>query len=360
MKKLRVAILFGGCSDEYRISLKSAHSIITNIDRQKYELVMVGITQKGEWLKYDGPVESILNDTWNDGEHCTPAILSPDRSTHGLLELHGNKVIYTQLDVVFPMLHGKYGEDGTMQGLLELSGIPYVGCGVQSSVMCMDKEFAHRVVQNAGVMIPRFKTLYSSSIEEISEADAGLVYPLFVKPANSGSSFGITNVNHADELPAAICEARKYDRKILIEEGVEGFELGCAVLGNGDELTVGEVDQIELSHGFFRIHQEAQPEVTSDNSTIHVPAHVAPELCHQIQQTARIIYRALGCSGLARVDMFMTPNKQIVFNEVNTMPGFTSYSRYPCMMAAAGIGISQIVDKVITLAMSNIEEENKR
>ena len=351
MKKLRVAVVFGGRSEEYRISLKSAHSIITNIDQQKYDLIMIGITPKGEWFQYNGPVESILNDTWNDRAYCMPAILSPDQSTHGLLAFHGNQVICTPIDVVFPMLHGKYGEDGTMQGLLELSGIPYVGCGVQSSVLCMDKELAHRVVRNAGIMTPRFNALYRSSTEVISSADAGLTYPLFVKPANSGSSFGVTKVIHSEELTAAICEAKKYDRKVLIEEAVEGTEVGCAVLGNDSDLTVGEVDQIELSGGFFRIHQESQPEVTSANSTIHVPARFTPEFRHYIQHTAGTIYQALGCSGLARVDMFITPNHQIVFNEVNTMPGFTSYSRYPRMMAASGIGIAQIIDRVISLAM---------
>lgn len=353
MRKLKVAIIFGGCSEEYRISLKSAHSIITNIDRQKYDLVMIGITRQGAWLKYNGPVESILNDTWNDEQHCTAAILSPDRRTHGLLEIHGDQVICTSLDVVFPMLHGKYGEDGTMQGLLELSGIPYVGCGVQSSVLCMDKELAYRVLQVAGIRTPKFSTLYNSSDEEISPADHGLAYPLFVKPANSGSSFGVTKVIQEDELPAAICVAKKYDNKILIEQAVEGCEVGCAVLGCGKELTFGEVDQIELSHGFFRIHQESQPEVTSDNSTIHVPARVEPEVRQYIQQTAGTIYRVLGCSGLARVDMFLTPHSQVVFNEVNTMPGFTSYSRYPRMMAASGIDIAQIVDSVIELALQN-------
>lgn len=359
MKKMNIAVVFGGCSEEYRISLKSAHAIITNIDRAKYEPVLIGITQQGEWFKYDGPVESILNDTWNISQHCTPAILSPDRCTHGLLEIHGNQVTVTRLDVVFPMLHGKFGEDGSIQGLLELSGIPYVGCNVPSSVLCMDKELAKRVVQDAGVMIPRFNTLHSSSIEEIAQADADLAYPLFVKPANSGSSFGVTRVMHADELPAAILEARQYDSKILVEEAVEGFEVGCAILGNDDDLTIGEVDQIELSHGFFRIHQETQPELSSVNSTIHVPARVEPELRRNIQQTAGIIYRALGCSGLARVDMFMTPHKQIVFNEVNTMPGFTSYSRYPRMMEAAGISISHILDKLIILALPSAEKEHE-
>lgn len=360
MKKLKVALLFGGCSEEYRISLKSAYSIITNIDKQKYDVVMIGITKKGGWFKYDGPADALLNNTWNSDEYCTPAILSPDRNMHGLLEVHENQVIHIPVDIVFPMLHGKQGEDGTIQGLLELSGIPYVGCGIQSSVLGMDKELAYCAVQKAGVMTPRYNTLFINSKDEILRADNGLSYPLFVKPANSGSSFGITKVSCKEELQDAIREAGKYDKKILIEEAVKGSEVGCAVMGNDDELIVGEVDQIELTHGFFRIHQEKKPEVSSDNSTIHVPALISSEVRDYVQQTAKRIYSALGCSGLARVDMFLTPKGEIVLNEVNTMPGFTSYSRYPRMMTASGITIQQVIDRVIQLALKSKEKENVR
>lgn len=356
MKKLTVAVLFGGCSEEYGISLKSAYTIITHLDRQKYEPLMIGISREGEWLKYEGPVSSILQDSWQEEPCCRPAILSPDRHNLGLWELTEKEIRHIPVDVVFPVLHGKYGEDGTLQGLLELSGIPYVGCGVQSSVLCMDKELAKRVVQRAGVMIPRFNTLKSSANQTLALADRDLAYPLFVKPANSGSSFGVSKVMQADSLAAAIHEAFIYDRKVLIEEAVEGFEVGCAVLGNGDDLQVGEVDQIELSQGFFRIHQEAEPELRSENAVIHVPARISTELRHSIQQCARIVYSALGCSGLARVDLFLTPGRQIVFNEVNTMPGFTSYSRYPRMMEAAGFSISQIVDSLIQLAQKKAKE----
>lgn len=359
MERIKIAILFGGCSEEYRISLKSAYSVITSIDREKYDPVMIGITREGEWFRYDGPADSVLNDTWKSSEHCNPAFIAPDRSTHGIWELRENQVVRTRLDVVFPVLHGKMGEDGAIQGLLELAGIPYVGCGLPSSAICMDKELAKRIVQSAGVAIPRFNVIYSGSAEP-GRADEGLIYPLFIKPANSGSSFGVTKAVNCGELAAAIDEAARFDHKILVEEAVAGFEVGCAVLGSGDELIMGEIDQIELSHGFFRIHQEAQPEISSDNSTIHVPARITPEMRRHIWQTAGIVYRALGCSGLARVDMFMTSNQQIVFNEVNTMPGFTSYSRYPRMMAAAGISMEEIVEKAINLAITGTGKEIAR
>lgn len=351
MKKLKVALLFGGCSEEYRVSLKSAHTIISNIDTNKYDLIKIGITKEGKWFKYDGPIDALLDDTWINTEYCTPTVLSPDKNMHGLLEIHENKVTCIHVDVIFPMLHGKMGEDGSIQGLMELSGIPYVGCGIQSSVIGMDKELAYRVVHKAGVLTTRSNTLLANLNDDISKADAGLTYPLFVKPANSGSSFGVTKVARKKDLPSAISQAKKYGNKILVEEAVKGSEVGCAVLGNGSDLTVGEVDQIELSNGFFRIHQEKNPEVKSDNSKINVPAHITKKARALIQETAKTVYRAIGCSGLTRVDMFLTPRGRVVLNEVNTMPGFTSYSRYPRMMTAAGFTISEIIDDVINLAL---------
>ncbi|KYH30441.1 vancomycin B-type resistance protein VanB [Clostridium tepidiprofundi DSM 19306] len=353
MKKIKVAVLFGGCSDEYKISLKSVHNIMTHIDTSKYEVIIIGITKDGKWYKYDGPVDMILDDAWLDTRFCTQIIMAPNRDIHGFVEIRNEKVSSTKIDVVFPVLHGKCGEDGSIQGLFELANIPYVGCKMCSSVLCMDKDVAHQNVKSAGEKVTSSITIYDYEIIEsrLEEINA-LKYPLFVKPASSGSSFGVTKVNAQNELMSAIKEARKYGCKIIIEESVDGCEVGCAVLGIGENLMVGEVDQIELSHGFFRIHQEEKPEIRSENSTIHVPAHLEANITAQIKESAKTIYNALGCTGLARVDMFLTPQNEIVFNEVNTMPGFTSYSRYPRMMEAAGISISEVIDKVIELALS--------
>ena len=245
------------------------------------------------------------------------------------------------------MIHGKFGEDGTIQGLLELSGIPYVGCDIQSSVICMDKSLAYMVVKNAGIKVPGFRVLQKG---DNLEAET-LSYPVFVKPARSGSSFGVNKVCRAEELQAAVTEAGKYDSKILVEESVSGSEVGCAILGIGNDLIAGEVDQIELKHGFFKIHQEAQPEMGSENAVIRVPAALPDEVREQIQETAKKIYRVLGCRGLARIDLFLQEDGSIVLNEVNTMPGFTSYSRYPRMMTAAGFTLSEILDLLIGLSL---------
>ena len=245
------------------------------------------------------------------------------------------------------MIHGKFGEDGTIQGLLELSGIPYVGCDIQSSVICMDKSLAYMVVKNAGIKVPGFRVLQKG---DNLEAET-LSYPVFVKPARSGSSFGVNKVCRAEELQAAVTEAGKYDCKILVEEAVSGSEVGCAILGNENALMAGEVDQIELRHGFFKIHQEAQPEKGSENAVIRVPAVLPDEVRERIQKTAMKIYRILGCRGLARIDLFLREDGCIVLNEVNTMPGFTSYSRYPRMMTAAGFTLTEILDRLIELSL---------
>jgi D-alanine--(R)-lactate ligase len=234
-----------------------------------------------------------------------------------------------------------------VQGLLELSGIPYVGCDIQSSAICMDKSLAYIVARSAGIDTPEFSVL-DDAHTALPEA---LAYPVFVKPARSGSSFGVSKVERADDLAAAIAEARRYDRKVLIEQAVHGTEVGCAVLGNGAQLITGEVDHIELLHGIFRIHQEAEPEQGSENAVITVPADISEVKREEVRETAKAVYVALGCKGLSRVDMFLQADGRIILNEVNTLPGFTTYSRYPRMMAAAGIGLSELIDRCISLSL---------
>jgi D-alanine--(R)-lactate ligase len=339
MSKLKIAILFGGCSEEHDVSIKSAREIADNLDMEKYEPVYIGITRSGIWRMCEKPCQE-----W-ENEDFQPVVISPDRETHGLIVLKNGNYQIQHIDAVFPVLHGKMGEDGTVQGLLELSGIPYVGCDTQSSAVCMDKSLAYMVSKNAGIATPDFWLLTHEDITNVS------AYPVFVKPARSGSSFGVTKVNQEDELTSAIELARQYDSKVIIEQAISGCEVGCAVLGNGSGLTVGEVDQIKLSHGFFRIHQESTPETGSENALITVPAELSAAIRRKIQETAKSIYTALGCKGLARVDMFLQEDGRIILNEVNTLPGFTSYSRYPRMMAAAGITLSEVIDRCITLAL---------
>lgn len=341
MHRLRVGILFGGSSEEHPISVKSAREVAKSLDIEKYEPFWIGITESGAWKLCDGP-----GPRWEDGS-CRPAVLSPDRSVHGLLVLEQDRYEMVRLDVVLPILHGRLGEDGATQGLLELSGIPYAGCDVQSSAVCMDKSLAYVVARSAGIATPNHWVVASDDETHPDQPP----YPVFVKPARSGSSFGVSKVLRAEDLPSAIKAARQYDTKVLIEEFVVGREVGCAILGDRSELLAGEVDRIVLSHGFFRIHQETEPESGSENSTAIVPADISPEARALVQETAKTLYRALGCRGLARVDMFLTDDGTVVLNEVNTLPGMTSYSRYPRMMAAAGLSLSDVLDRVISAAL---------
>jgi D-alanine--(R)-lactate ligase len=342
MDRLRIAIIFGGCSEEHPISVKSAQEVAKNLDIEKYEPFYIGITRSGAWKLCDGPATD-----WENGS-CRPAMLSPDRSVHGLLVLEPGQYKTIRLDVVLPVLHGKLGEDGAMQGLLELSGIPYVGCDVQSSALCMDKSLAYLVASDAGVATPKFCTFTANKPIDPDR----LTYPVFVKPARSGSSFGVSRVDQKEELPSAVETARQFDSKVLIEEAVVGSEVGCAILGNGTDLMAGEPDRIALSHGFFRIHQETQPESGSENSTFIVPADISVAARELVQETAKILYRALGCRGLSRVDMFLKEDGTVVMNEVNTLPGMTSYSRYPRMMAAVGLPFAEVIDRIVSLALN--------
>jgi D-alanine---(R)-lactate ligase len=342
MDRLRIGIIFGGCSEEHPISVKSAQEIAKNLDTEKYEPFYIGITTSGAWKLCDAP-----DADWESGS-CRPAMLSPDRSIHGLLVLEQGQYETISLDLVFPILHGKLGEDGAMQGLLELSGIPYVGCDIQSSALCMDKSLAYIVARGAGIATPDFWTVTAN---ESIDPDQ-LTYPVFVKPARSGSSFGVSKVRRKEELLNAVETARQYDSKVLIEEAVVGSEVGCAILGNDLDLIAGEVDRIALSHGFFRIHQESEPESGSENSTPIVPADISAESRSLVQETAKAIYRALGCRGLSRVDTFLKEDGKVVLNEVNTLPGMTSYSRYPRMMAAAGLPLAEVIDRVVSLTLA--------
>jgi D-alanine--(R)-lactate ligase len=341
MDRLKVGIIFGGCSEEHPISVKSVQEIAKNLDIEKYEPFYVGITKSGAWKLCHYP-----DANWENGS-SRPVMLSPDRSVHGLLVLEQGQYKTIRLDVVFPVLHGKHGEDGAMQGLLELSGIPYVGCDVQSSALCMDKSLAYIVARSAGIATPNFWTV---TAHEKIDPDR-FPYPVFVKPARSGSSFGVSKVSRKEELLSAVETARQYDSKVLIEEAVVGSEVGCAILGERYGLVAGEVDRISLSHGFFRIHQESDPETGSENSTFVVPADISAEARSLVQETAKAIYRALGCRGLSRVDMFLKEDGTVVLNEVNTLPGMTSYSRYPRMMAAAGLPLADVIDRIVPLTL---------
>ena len=348
MKKYNVAVLFGGFSPEYSVSLESAHAVITHMDRTQYSPVLIGISPKGNWFHFTGAVEKIKLDTWNNPDDCAPALVSPDRDAPGLLVQTTADMEKIPLDAAFPVLHGRNGEDGTVQGLFELAGIPLVGCGVLASALCMDKDRAHKLAQAAGITIPLSTVLTKKARkEEAFTCAEKLGYPLFVKPVRAGSSYGITRVAERGGLSAALELAFAYDDHIILEEAISGFEVGCAVLGN-DTLTVGELDEIELADGFFDFTEK----YTLKTSAIHVPARISPAKTAEMKEAARRIYKALGCQGFARVDLFLDKDGRVVFNEVNTIPGFTAHSRYPSMMKAVGMSFEQVISSVIELAVS--------
>lgn len=347
MKKKVIAVLFGGRSSEYEVSLQSASAVIQSIDTKKYDVVPLGITRQGAWYRYGGPAELIVDDKWTSHPSCVRAVISPDRKTHGILELWDKSAVAVRIDAAFPVLHGKNGEDGTVQGLLELAGIPVVGCGALSSAVCMDKDVAHRLVQAAGILTPPSTVIYPDTPwQQVLEKTNVLKYPLFVKPACAGSSFGVTKVGEISRLPEAIADAFQHDGKVVVEQAIEGFEVGCAMLGARP--VIGEVDEIELEGGFF----DYEEKYTLKTSRIHVPARISPEAAARVKKTAAVIYRALDCRGFARVDMFLTHGGDIVFNEVNTIPGFTAHSRYPNMLKATGMSFPEIVNTIISEAVA--------
>ncbi|MDE6903591.1 MAG: D-alanine--D-serine ligase VanG [Lachnospiraceae bacterium] len=352
MKK-KIAVIFGGNSAEYQVSLQSASAVFTHINREKYHIIPIGITRKGEWYHYTGAIENIAEDTWQENEkNISTVVFSQGPFQRGFLEFQGHPGQVTgviEIDMVFPVLHGRNGEDGRIQGMFEMAGIPVIGCNTLSSALCMDKERAHRLVRQGGISVPKSVAFQGFDREEgITKIKENLALPLFVKPLRAGSSFGITRVTDMERLVDAVETAFQYDNEVIAEEAVPGFEVGCAVMGK-DVLTIGRVDEIELSTGFFDYTEK----YTLKSSKIHMPARIGEEEEERIKKTAARIYKILGCSGFARVDMFYTPYGEIVFNEVNTIPGFTDHSRFPNMMKGIGLSFPEMLDRLTGLYDGN-------
>lgn len=351
MKKTKLAILFGGKSNEYVISLHSAAAIIRNIPEDLYDVTLVGITEDGKWLLYEGDADKIYDDTWHK-EKLSQVLMNMDNSFKGFIKLNEESNSYEkiEIDCIFPVLHGRNGEDGTVQGLCQLSGIPYVGCDMASSAVCMDKEFTHIICEMAGIKTAPFMAAVNSNSLNIKklydEAYNKLSLPMFIKPANNGSSLGISKIRNFEEFEKGIMEAFEYDKKVVIESMVEGFEIGCAVIGN-DKLIIGEVDEIETKNDFFDYVEK----YTQHNSKIHCPARISADMQTRAKEIAEKAYKALRCSGMSRIDMFFTPDQRIVLNEVNTIPGLTDLSRYPSMLKRIGIEYTDLIVKLVDLAM---------
>lgn len=336
-----LAILFGGCSPEYPVSLQSACAVLEYLDRSRYNVLQIGITQSGDWFYYDGELVNIRDDSWHeDSAHCHAIAFSQSRRKRGFYTFIDQQLRFLEVDLALPILHGENGEDGTVQGLFAVVGIPVIGCGVLASALCMDKHRAHRLVADAGIAVPKGVLLLKDAPISVK----GLHYPLFVKPVHAGSSFGISKVGAPEELHTAVDHAFLYDDTVIVEEAIDGFEVGCAVMGR-DTLKVGRVDEIALQSGFFDYHEKYNLETAK----IHMPARIDAATEARIQQTACKIYRVLGCSGFARVDLFLRPDGRLVFNEVNTIPGMTAHSRYPNMMKGVGLAFSQMLSNLLAL-----------
>ena len=352
-ERIRIAVVYGGRSSEHGISVVSAGSVLAALDPAKYEVVQVGITPAGQWVLADADPASlqITGRTLPEVEKGTAVALSTDPDSSALVSVEPGSAmeVLGSVDVVFPVLHGRYGEDGTIQGLLEMAGVPYVGPGVLASAAAMDKEITKRLLRDAGLEVGRFAVLRRGRPYSVVDvADLGL--PVFVKPARAGSSVGITKVSDWAELDDAVQAAFTHDTKVIVEAAVRGREVECGVLEDDDGLPEASVPaEIRLVRGHDWYDFEAK--YLDDACEFDIPPELPAEVIARIQDAARRAFTALDCAGLARVDFFVTPDEQVVVNEVNTMPGFTSISMFPQMWAASGVDYPALVDRLIRAAL---------
>lgn len=354
MQKKTVAVLFGGVSSEHDVSLKSVTSVLRNIPADKYDIVTIGITKDGRWLLFSGDIDLIAGGQWIDHpDNCT-AFFTPDQTIKGLVVKKDSGFEIIPIDVVFPVLHGKNGEDGTLQGLLQMSGIPFVGCDLLSSAACMDKGVTNILLEAAGVPQAKFLWLYSRDYEakrgEIRDTINNELggYPVFVKPANAGSSVGVSKVHCEAELDDAIATAAAEDSKIVIEENIVGQEVECAVLGN-EEPKASIIGEISTDADFY----DYEDKYINGTSQLHIPARIPDETAEEIRKIAVHAYRSLGCGGLSRVDFFVRKSDGKIFlNELNTLPGFTNISMYPKLWESTGLPYGELLDSLIQLAFA--------
>ena len=357
-KKLRVALLFGGKSAEHEISLISARNIFHAMDKQKYDVVAVAIDKQGCWFVDEGA--QLLRDTKVtqvafDGVKHAAAVL-PGNTPAPLVRRSSSRGIGA-IDVVFPVLHGPFGEDGTLQGLLKLANLPFVGAGVLGSAVGMDKDVMKRLLRDAQIPIAKFLVFERPAQNAIrfGKINQTLGLPLFVKPANLGSSVGISKVSRKSEFAGALKEAFRYDNKIIIEEGIVGREIECSVLGN-EKPVASLPGEIIVQRAFYSYDAKYLDET---GARLEIPARLPRRIVKTIQKTAAQAYRALCCEGMARVDFFLRPNGQVLVNEINTIPGFTEISMYPKMWQASGLSYSRLIDRLIGLALDRARKEKR-
>lgn len=359
MEKLTLLILFGGKSTEHEVSLISASSIIKNADPQKYDIVTVGITKKGDWFNYTGDVENIKNGTWCNA-NLEPVAISPSMSDSSLFIFKNTGTVEKKhIDVIFPVMHGAYSEDGTLQGLLQMSGIPFVGCKCATSAIAMDKGFTKMILKNIGVPMARSIVINSRMLEKnadqiIEKCENLSGYPLFVKPANAGSSVGASKVTLHDKLFPALLEAGKYDEKVIVEEYIDGKECEVAVMGK-KKFIASTVGQIVPGSDFYDYDTKYSENSTASYS---IPAAVSSKAQEMMKNAAIRICSVLGVEGLSRVDFFVRQNggnEEVIFNEINTLPGFTEISMYPKLFMHDGMTYGEIIDRLVNIALGKDE-----
>ena len=357
MAKTKVCVIFGGMSNEHEVSLMSAKSVIDNIPADKYDVVKVGITKKGRWLFFPGSTDEIISDVWHEHPDNVPCMISPDRTTKGLIKMDGKDISIEKIDVVLPVMHGKNGEDGTLQGLLELSGIPYCGCGVLASALCMDKVHANMAFDRRGIPHCKWDFMMDWEIDNFEEVadrmEKQLGWPMFVKPANSGSSVGVSRAENRQQLKDAVSSALAHDNKVIFEEFIAGQEVECAIYGNCPELIASEVGEIGASATFY----DYDDKYKNGTSKTFIPANLSVETRRTIQELAKKAYTVMDCRGLSRVDFFVAKDGRILLNEINTLPGFTHISMYPQLMQHTGMSYAQLVDGIIKLGLEGAEDE---
>lgn len=349
MEKLKIAVIFGGVSTEHEVSRWSATTVLNHLDPEKYQVEMVGITKEGRWLRYTGEVGALQNGQWEQGpvQDCT---LNTSRNRKGLLVLEQGTYQFLPLDCVIPVLHGKNGEDGTIQGLFQIAGLPFVGCDAISSANCMDKEMTHVILESAGIPMAKWQCVRQEEDQAaaISRIEEKLDYPVFVKPANAGSSVGVSKACDREQLKTALQTAFHEDKKAIVEETIVGKEVECAVLGNQDAKPAIAGEILSANEEIY----DYEAKYVNPQSQVQIPADIQPDTMELLRQTAVKAYHAIGCEGLSRVDFFVTPEQKVILNEINTLPGFTDISMYPKMWVHMGVSISELLDRLIQYALS--------
>lgn len=358
MEKLRVGIVFGGKSAEHEVSLQSAKNIVDAIDKSRFDVVLLGIDKQGQWhvsdasnylLNADDPAHIALRPS------ATSLAQVPGKHEHQLIDAQNGQPLPT-VDVIFPIVHGTLGEDGSLQGMLRVANLPFVGSDVLASAACMDKDVTKRLLRDAGLNIAPFITLTRANRHNISfaEVESKLGLPLFVKPANQGSSVGVSKVTSEEQYAIAVDLAFEFDHKVIVEQGIKGREIECAVLGN-DNPQASTCGEIVLTSDFYAYDIKY---IDEDGAKVVVPAAIAPEINDKIRAIAVQAYQTLGCAGMARVDVFLTPENEVVINEINTLPGFTNISMYPKLWQASGLGYTDLITRLIELALERHAADN--